>query len=369
MNRTLWQKLAMGVTLVTGMVSASTLTWKWGEWMQYTWNFTDANWNPGAVAWTDGNEARFTTGQIGVALNTTVRPTSVYSSGSGGSREWLSGTGDIADYNGTPTTVTLNGGIRKMTNTANFTFSGGASITNGATLEMTTATAFGTGPVTLDNGKFYTTAGGAVTMGNDIVIGPGGGSIANVNCQLTWAGDFEVSGPVEMGTTAGSNSRSRINGNITLKNHATFITQTANASWSWSEINGNVTGPTYTVTVNNRGTAVFVSKIQTGTWDVGGFVKTGTGYTQISVANIFGDAKDGFHHVFTVTQGKVKLSAHQFVNELVLGAVSHTETGTYGDTGSGADHELATWSTYFDGGSGLIEVVAASEPMTVILLR
>lgn len=125
--------------------------------------------------------------------------------------------------------------------------------------------------------------------------------------------------------------------------------------------NGVFTGSQYTLTLSldhtDSGRAGYITG--PGYWDIAGMVKTSAPKLIVQAPEVFGDS-------LSILAGQIQLdnpSDSQTVSELWLGGIQQTDLGTYGATGSGADHIN---DTYFSG-SGVV-TLAIPEPATVSLL-
>lgn len=350
------QGLLVGIVVVVAATGeAKTLTWSLGDWSDGTWNYVNPTWGMMFNLFSDGDNVRFTTGEIGVGLDLTVRPQSIYSTGSGSNLEWLYGTGDVADYHvDEPTTVTIDGGLRKMSNTENFTFSGGTLIQSGGILMLVNATAFGTGPITLDNGKFV--GSGTKTMTNNIMIEAGGGSLYPNNSELTYSGTVTLRGNLLL--DGGDWDRARLTGPIVLEADADITGGNVNANTlAYTTISGPVSGQyRLGINVNTGGRITIVSS----NWDIAGLIKKGAGTLKIDGAEVCGTT-------LKIEAGKLWLSSaaqSQTVSELWLGGVKQANEGTYGSTASTATY---TDDTYFTG-TGMVTLDLPPKTGTIIAI-
>lgn len=236
-------------------VSSAVFTWDHAG-ATNTWSTTgtDTNWQPGPVAWTDGNEAVFNTGaDTSVTVAGTVIPTKITFGNwaatnfslTGGTIGFGAATG-VLDSTATATGAARISIASALTGTAGLTInahgnmstsgggnaaylqlsgnntglSGGITVNSGL-LEMSAANALGSNAVTLNGGGLLNTASGAITKSNNIVVGSAGATLRNYGSSVTnYTGIISGTGNINftdggVNTFAGDNT---FNGKVTLAN-------------------------------------------------------------------------------------------------------------------------------------------------------
>lgn len=333
---------------------ATTLTWRLGSWTDGDWDFVTDNWNPGPTVFTDGAHVVFNSGNSGVNLNTTVRPSSVVLNAAINNRDWLAGTGDLADYDGdNPTTVTING-VEIRTAIQNIpTFSGGLFINGGNLRLPADLNGFGTGDIVLNSGGRLTAAG-VVTFTQTVRVLADGGNLRSNSGQATFSGDVYLAGNLTL--SGGDWDRSKITGDITLQNNVTITGgNTSGSSQAYTTLSGAASGNhTLTMDVNTNGRMT----IDGSNWEIGGLVLSGAGQLWIDSENIIGH---GGGMTIVAGSGLVRLMQDQTLSFLTLGETVFTQQGTFATTHFDPNNDWFTSTS-----TGMITIIP--EPQTYALL-
>jgi len=142
-----------------------------------TWNTTTANWTTGtgSTTFTNGDQVTFAN-QAGGAINLSgaLAPSSLTVSATAGTYTFNGATAGDKITGATGLTKT---GAGTLALTSDNDFAGGTNITGG-TLRIDGAGRLGAGGITLSSGAtLQSTAGSAVALANDVVVGSGGGTI------------------------------------------------------------------------------------------------------------------------------------------------------------------------------------------------
>ena len=340
----MFRALMVVAALVVSVQAASAATRTWinlaspanGE-----WNYTNNQWNPGAVMFASGDTANFSGGSgiaaqnifigtAGVPQDITIAGMNI--GGGYGTNYNFSG-GDIL---GATASINMN-----QDNTGNFyrdasySFGGGVNVNQAGTgghiryspPSVTGPVQFGSGDITIRNtGSFYFQPGAAgAVLNNNFVVGPGGGGLSgNANAAFN--------GTVTMGPTSGTltvTGRDIFAGltfNIT-GNPVINIPSNFNSS-NWSKFNGNINGGGVAdVTIQTRTSGAltdYYSELSgAGGWNVKNVYFTGTsGHTIVPNSNTFfsGVAANGEND--DVKQGMVVPSTGNNGN-------STSKSGTY----------------------------------------
>ncbi|MEY3896365.1 MAG: hypothetical protein RLZZ214_1885 [Verrucomicrobiota bacterium] len=178
-------------------------------------------------------------GNPAITLNTVVSPGNVTFDNADYS---LSGSGSIAGTTG----LTMSGTGTLTLNTAN-TFTGPVNVTGG-TLAVGHASAFGStiSGTTVANGAGLSMSGGVTVAGEALSIRGAGlgnvGALRNISGDNSWTGDITLSNSCRFT----SNSGTLTLGNIVASTRAVIMNGPGNVT-----INGNITGTTAAVTVDN----------------------------------------------------------------------------------------------------------------------
>ncbi|MCY3014149.1 MAG: autotransporter-associated beta strand repeat-containing protein [Planctomycetota bacterium] len=159
-----------------------------------TWNTTTANWTTGTSTstFTDGDQVNFGNSAGGtISLAGALAPSSLTVSATAGSYT-LSGATAGDKITGSTGLTKTGAGILALSSDNDF--SGGTNI-SGGTVRIDGAGRLGSGGITLASGAtFQSTAGSAVALSNDVVIGSGGGTIDTGSQNLTVASMSSLSG-------------------------------------------------------------------------------------------------------------------------------------------------------------------------------
>jgi len=175
-----------------------------------TWNTTTANWTTGTgtSTFTDGDQVTFGNSAGGtISLAGALAPSSLTVSAAAGSYTFSGATASDKITGSTGLTKT-GAGILALTSDNDF--SGGTNI-SGGTLRIDGAGRLGSGGITLAGGAtLQSTAGSAVALPNDVVIGSGGGTIDTGSQNLSVASMSSLSGVL---TKSGAGNLT-VNGNF-----------------------------------------------------------------------------------------------------------------------------------------------------------
>lgn len=159
-----------------------------------TWNTTTANWTTGSSTstFTDGDQVTFGNSAGGtINLSGALAPSSLTVSAAAGSYTFSGATaGD--KITGSTGLAKTGAGILALSSDNDFV--GGTNITGG-TVQIDGAGRLGSGGITLSSGAtLQSTAGSAVALPNDVVIGSGGGTIDTGSQNLSVASMSSLSG-------------------------------------------------------------------------------------------------------------------------------------------------------------------------------
>ena len=159
-----------------------------------TWNTTTANWTTGTTTstFTDGDQVTFGNSAGGtISLSGALAPSSLTVSATAGSYTFSGATAGDKITGSTGLTKT-GAGILALSSDNDF--SGGTNI-SGGTVQFDGAGRLGSGGIALASGAtLQSTAGSAVTLSNDVVIGSGGGTIDTGSQNLSVASMSSLSG-------------------------------------------------------------------------------------------------------------------------------------------------------------------------------
>jgi len=159
-----------------------------------TWNTTTANWTTGTSTstFTDGDQVTFGNAAGGtISLSGALAPSSLTVSATAGSYTF---SGASAGDKITGSTGLTKTGAGILALSSDNDFSGGTNIAGG-TVRIDGAGRLGSGGITLASGAtLQSTAGSAVALSNDVVIGSGGGTIDTGSQNLSVASMSSLSG-------------------------------------------------------------------------------------------------------------------------------------------------------------------------------
>jgi autotransporter-associated beta strand protein len=250
--------------VITQSTFVPAITWAVGS---GTWDFTSANWTGGAK-YVDGDGVAFNdsasgTGNLLIALNTTVNPSAVTFNNSARENYTFAGTGGIAGS----AAVTVQGNTGSDTLATTNTYTGGTTVFGPGQLNINYGgtgnadSAIGAGPLNLNTGaKLDNTSGRAVVLNTATPIP------INMNDDWTFVGSTNLDlglGPVTLGNvnvvvTVVSNTLS-VNNPITDNGNNFKLTKAGGGALTISNLNssfgGGVELDAGTLNINSDGSA------------------------------------------------------------------------------------------------------------------